>query len=56
GTSFGISVIIIFAYYLLSFITGAMGQKEVLTPFLAGWLPNFLGLGIAVFLLAKVSR
>ena len=56
GTSFGISVIIIFAYYLLSFITGAMGQKEILTPFLAGWLPNFLGLGVAVFLLARVSR
>ena len=56
GTSFGIAVIIIFTYYLLSFITGAMGQKEILTPFLAGWLPNFLGLGIAVFLLARVSR
>ncbi len=56
GTSFGISVIIIFAYYLLSFITGAMGQKEFLTPFLAGWLPNFLGLGVAILLLARASR
>ncbi|NEO53555.1 MAG: YjgP/YjgQ family permease [Okeania sp. SIO3B5] len=56
GTSFGISVIIIFGYYLLSFLTGAMGQKEVLTPFLAGWLPNFLGLGVAVLLLVRASR
>ncbi|MCL2933263.1 MAG: LptF/LptG family permease [Trichodesmium sp. MAG_R03] len=56
GTSFGISVIIIFAYYLLSFITGAMGQKEILTPFLAGWLPNFLGLAVAVFLLVRAAR
>lgn len=56
GTSFGISVIIIFGYYLLSFLTGAMGQKEILTPFLAGWLPNFLGLGIALLLLARASR
>ncbi|MDY7006164.1 MAG: LptF/LptG family permease [Cyanobacteriota bacterium] len=56
GTSFGISVIIIFAYYLLSFITGAMGQKEVLTPFLAGWLPNFMGLGVAILLIARASR
>ena len=56
GTSFGISVIIIFAYYLLSFITGAMGQKEILTPFFAGWLPNFLGLAVAVFLLVRASR
>lgn len=56
GTSFGISVIIIFAYYLLSFITGAMGQKEILTPFFAGWLPNFLGLTVVVFLLVRASR
>ncbi|MEB3340794.1 LptF/LptG family permease [Okeania sp.] len=56
GTSFGISVIIIFTYYLLSFMTGAMGQKEVLTPFLAGWLPNFIGLGVALLLLGKASR
>lgn len=56
GTSFGISVIIIFAYYLLSFITGAMGQKEVLTPFLAGWLPNFMGIGVAMLLIARASR
>lgn len=56
GTSFGISVIIIFAYYLLSFITGAMGQKEILTPFLSGWLPNFLGVGVAVLLLVRASR
>ena len=56
GTSFGISVIIIFAYYLLSFITGAMGQKEILTPFLAGWLPNFLGLAVGVFLLVRAAR
>ncbi|MGB3514243.1 MAG: LptF/LptG family permease [Microcoleaceae cyanobacterium] len=56
GTSFGISVIIIFAYYLLSFITGAIGQKEILTPFLSAWLPNFLGLGVAVLLLFRASR
>ena len=56
GTSFGISVIIIFAYYLLSFITGAIGQKEILTPFLAAWLPNFLGLGVAILLLVRASR
>ena len=56
ATSFGISVIIIFSYYLLGFITGAMGQKGILTPIFAGWLPNILGLGIAIFLLMRASR
>ena len=56
GTSFGMSVLIIFAYYLLSFITGAMGQKSVITPFLAAWLPTVLGLGVAGLLLVRTSR
>jgi lipopolysaccharide export system permease protein len=56
ATSFGISVIVIFGYYLLSFITGALGQKEILTPFFAAWLPTFLGIGIASFLLVRSSK
>ena len=56
ATSFGVSVVIIFGYYLLSFITSAMGEAGVVTPFIAGWLPLFLGLGAGLYLLAKVSR
>lgn len=56
ATSFGVSVVIIFGYYLLSFITSAMGEAGVVTPFLAGWLPLFLGLSAGVYLLLKVSR
>lgn len=56
ATSFGISVMVIFAYYFLSFITGAMGQKEILSPFIAAWLPTGLGIGIACFLLVRTSR
>jgi lipopolysaccharide export system permease protein len=56
ATSFGISVMIIFAYYLLSFITGAMGQKAILTPFMAAWLPTLLGLGVAGFFLYRTSE
>ncbi len=54
--SFGISVIIIFGYYLLSFITGGLAQAGVFSPFLGAWLPNFLGLGIGLFLLGRVGR
>ena len=56
ATSFGISVVIIFGYYLLSFITSAMGEACVVSPFIAGWLPLFLGLSAGLFLLFKVSR
>ncbi|MGB3570696.1 MAG: LptF/LptG family permease [Phormidesmis sp.] len=56
ATSFGISVVIIFGYYLLSFITSAMGEAGVVTPFIAGWLPLLLGLSAGLFLLASVSR
>lgn len=56
ATSFGISIIVIFSYYLFSFITGALGQKAILTPFVAAWLPTALGLGVAGFLLVRASR
>ena len=51
GTSFGICVGLIFTYYLLSFISSSMGVRGVLSPFLAAWLPNILGLSAAGFLL-----
>lgn len=56
GTSFGISVIVIFSYYLLSFITGALGQAGVFSPFIGAWLPNFIFLGIGTFLLIRVAQ
>lgn len=56
ATSFGISVVIIFSYYLLVFITEALGLSGVLTPVLAGWLPDGFGLAAGGFLLSKAAR
>ncbi|WP_121968536.1 LptF/LptG family permease [Leptolyngbya sp. BC1307] len=56
ATSFGVSIVIIFGYYLLSFITTAMGESGVISPFVAGWLPLGLGLGAGLLLLARLSR
>ncbi|WP_066377605.1 MULTISPECIES: LptF/LptG family permease [unclassified Anabaena] len=56
GTSFGISVIVIFSYYLLSFMTGALGQAGIVSPFMGAWLPNFMGLVIGIFLLVRVAQ
>lgn len=56
ATSFGVSIVIIFGYYLLSFITAAMGESGLISPFVAGWLPLSLGLSSGLVLLAKISR
>ncbi len=56
ATSFGMSILIIFSYYLLGFITGAMGVVGAISPFLAAWLPNFFGLGAGGVLLLRSSN
>ena len=56
ATSFGISVIIIFSYYLLNFICEALGLSSVLSPIMAAWLPNVFGIGAGGFLLYKGAR
>lgn len=51
GTSFGLSVVIIFGYYVLAFLLGSFGMIGLLTPWLAAWLPNVICLAIACGLL-----
>ena len=56
GTSFGISVIVIFSYYLLWFITGALGEAGILSPLVAAWMCNFLGFGVGFLLLRRIAQ
>ena len=56
ATSFGICVGLIFAYYLLSFISSSLGVWGVLTPFTAAWIPNFLGLTAGSLLLIQSAK
>ncbi|OCR01132.1 permease [Oscillatoriales cyanobacterium USR001] len=56
ATSFGISVMVIFTYYVFSFITSSMGLKAILTPVMAAWLPMICGLGVGGLLLVRASR
>ena len=53
---FGISVLLIFGYYLMSFIFSSLGIKGTLYPFFAAWLPVLIGLGGGLLLLRKASR
>jgi lipopolysaccharide export system permease protein len=53
---FGISVLLIFGYYLMSFIFSSLGITGTLPPFLAAWLPVLIGLGVGLWLLKRASR
>lgn len=53
---FGISVMLIFGYYLMSFIFSSLGITGTLPPFLAAWMPVLVGLGGGLWLLRQASR
>ena len=53
---FGISVLLIFSYYLMSFIFSSLGVKGTLSPFLAAWGPVLVGLATGLLLLRQSSR
>jgi lipopolysaccharide export system permease protein len=53
---FGISVLLIFVYYLMSFIFSSLGITGTLTPVLAAWLPVTIGLAGGLVLLHQASR
>jgi lipopolysaccharide export system permease protein len=53
---FGISVLLIFGYYLMSFIFSSLGVKGTLLPFFAAWLPVLIGLAGGLYLLRQASR
>ena len=48
---FGISIILIFLYYLTCFLFSSMGVIGILTPFFAAWIPVLMFLGFGTFLL-----
>lgn len=56
ATSFGVSVLLIFGYYLVMFVAGALGQAEIISPFFAGWIPNFLGITTGTWLVFNVAK
>ena len=53
---FGISLIIIFGYYLLSFLFSSFGVQGTLPPYISAWAPVFIGLMAGQVLLCRSSR
>ena len=52
---FGLSVILILVYYVLSFVSSSFGVKGTLTPFLSAWLPVLISFLGGFYLLKKAS-
>ena len=52
---FGLSVILILFYYILSFVSSSLGIKGTLSPLLSAWLPVLISLSGGFFLLKKAS-
>lgn len=56
STGFALSILIIFAYYVLYFIFGAIAQAGALPPVLGAWIPNLFGLVAGILLMIRASR
>jgi len=52
---FGLSVILILIYYVMSFIFSSFGVKGLLNPFFAAWLPVLISIGGGIYFLRKSS-
>ena len=53
---FGLSVLLIFGYYILSFFSSSLGVKGILNPFLAAWAPVFISIAVAIYLIKRASK
>ncbi len=52
---FGLSVILILIYYVMSFVFSSFGVKGLITPFFAAWLPVLISMGGGIYFLKKSS-
>jgi len=54
--SFGLSIILILIYYILSFCFSSLGVKGIINPYFAAWTPVFLSMLGGGFLLKQASK
>jgi lipopolysaccharide export system permease protein len=53
---FGLSVVIIFGYYILSYALNALGEGQVISPLVAAWFPELSCLLVGLRLLWTIER
>jgi lipopolysaccharide export system permease protein len=52
----GISILLIFFYYLLMSSGKALGKAGILPPLFAMWMQNLVIIGIAIFIMKKAPK
>jgi lipopolysaccharide export system permease protein len=52
----GISVIIIFVFYVLTSYLSVLGGQGLLDPVTAAWLPNLITLAFGIFLIFRAPK
>ena len=52
---FGLSVILILIYYVMSFVFSSLGVKGLFSPIIATWLPVLISMGCGIYFLRKAS-
>lgn len=52
----GLSVIIVFVYYVIMSFSKSLGEAEYLPPLIAAWLPNVSFLTVGLYLCARANR
>ena len=56
GVGFGISVVMVFAYYVVMSLCRALGESGNIPPVIAGWGPNLVFIVLALFFAMRVDR
>ena len=56
GVGFGISVVIVFAYYVVMSLCRALGEAGNIPPFVAGWGPNIVFFVLGIYFARRVDR
>lgn len=52
----GISIIVIFFYYITTFLSMAVGELKAIPPGVAAWLPNIVTGGVGWYILSKAAE
>jgi lipopolysaccharide export system permease protein len=56
GIGFGLSLAVVFVYYIVLNVLRAFGEQGALSPLVAAWVPNLMVLGVGIGLLFDADR
>jgi lipopolysaccharide export system permease protein len=56
STGLGLSIIVIFIYYILMFLSMSLGELKILPAALSAWLPNLITAGLGFYLINQKAN